>query len=809
MKKVKGKDFTADTEAEYIMITKLLTGKDSEVYKLFVRDIVKGGPTKKKAIEQRINGFLANIRDLKDRQPDKDVKNKMDEFVQNIETYLEREAYKKEKSMSFSGKKLNYEIISAEESSKGGEEEEEEPIVFGKGGGRTSTPSGDPVTIPTGPKTIVDRYEEFLNDDPQAYYYLKEMIKTPKQAQELRKHIANTYGYNKASPLHIDPQHKAGEREKIFNDHFHRIAFLKELTTVPADSRKSAGDVMNKHLIQNDPQGIIFKERMQPYFESGRLKGGLTVKQLTKLKGIVNTRLALLGYPKLPASLKDKTNLRLELTTLDYDMLTDAYKEYPHLKNPKITIDKEQERASLTEEERTLIGDDDDIEEYLNNKYAKVEQEELIKSMFIDEEGQVQFKFKKIKPEVAPNTIVDIINQMIIKQRVEKVIDKVKDDKSFKQNTQDGRRNIVASELRNMKVSPDDINNAVEELNKAGVQLFDVLSEKVYGEVKNTTTQDISNLVQSISYLTPNKKKEVKKVLKAYVNILEPEYEKEFNVKVNPTINAPSDIRVLPEGIQIKEVEEPRTTADIYKEKIQQLKDISVKKVKAVGDELQALLDEEAKAREWIKDNEKEIKKMEKEGKAQTIKTTKATRRKGFLRPHLLNPTEQAVDAALNKTSEEQIQDFSNWFVFDVPIDQTGVGSTYNNPFVKQNEVRYREITDGNIFSDFNKTYDVKPDLFGGPKFYEQHAILNKEGVTSEMKDIKRKEEEDFIQKLNKDSNGLFAQDQTKEELNNFKNIYQTPNNFFTGTLYPFQDTANRSIYVSEFDKNLNYFIEP
>jgi hypothetical protein len=799
MSKVKGKDFVADTDAEYDMIIKLLTGKDKAVYNKFVKTVVRAGPAKPSKIKQRISAFRETIKDLRDRQPDDDVKEKLSEFADFLETYRDNKAYKKGSEMSFNPKKLDFKIV---------DEEEEEELVFGTGTGRTSTSSGDPVSTKKGPATIIDRYEAFVEDDPQAYYYLKEMIKTPKDAEVLRKHIASTYGYTSASPLHIKAKYKADEREKIFNDHFERIAFLKGLTSVPANLRKESGKIMNEYILKNDPQGLVFKEKISPYVEdNGNLKPNLKVKDLTKLKGIVNTRLALLGHPKIPTDVTGLTDLRLELGSQDYAFLIDAYKEYPHLEHPEIQVEREEERASITPEEEVLLGGEEGVEEYLNNKYGSMEQEELIKNILVDDKGKVRFEFQKIKPEPTSGTLMDVINQMIIKQRMGSVIDKLKNNKSFKENTPDGRKNIVAGELRNMKITAQDITNAVTELNKEGV--IDALSEEVYGEVKPTTIADINRLIQSVNYLNPDKKGEVRRVLENYIDAVEPIYEQEFNVKISPTVNAPSDIRVLPKGVVIKDVDEPRTTADIYKEKIQQLKDISVKKVKAVGPELQALLEEEAKAREWIKDNEKEIKKMEKAGKEQTVKTTKATRRKGFVRPHLLNPTEQAVDAALNKTTEEQIQDFSNWFVFDVPIDQTGVGTTFNNPFVKQNEVRYREITDGNIFSDFNKTYDVKPDLFGGPKFYEQHARLTKEGVNSEINDIRRKEEEDFIQKLNKNSNGLFTQDQTREEVSNFKNIYQTPNDFFTGTLYPFQDTANRSIYVSDFDKNLNYFIEP
>ena len=184
------------------------------------------------------------------------------------------------------------------------------------------------------------------------------------------------------------------------------------------------------------------------------------------------------------------------------------------------------------------------------------------------------------------------------------------------------------------------------------------------------------------------------------------------------------------------------------------------------------------------------------------------TSEQGMLRPHFKNTTKKAVDQALNKSPEEQIKDFTNFFIFDIPSDQTGQGSSETNPFVKQNEQREAFIRLGEIKQDFNTTYNIFEGVNEDKRFWGEHPKLSH--VQAEFTENKNKSEEaEFLKTFNQGNNGLFTQDQSRQEVSKWQPIYQTPNNFFKGTLYPFQKTTNDTLFVSKFKSNLNYFIEP
>ena len=93
--------------------------------------------------------------------------------------------------------------------------------------------------------------------------------------------------------------------------------------------------------------------------------------------------------------------------------------------------------------------------------------------------------------------------------------------------------------------------------------------------------------------------------------------------------------------------------------------------------------------------------------------------------------------------------------------------------------------------------------------FYKEHSELSSGGISRGLLNIKYDEtEQEFLQKFNSGSNGLFTQDQSKKEVSDFKNIYQKPGRFITGEGKPPQFTNNRGITHNDkvWIDNLNIF---
>ena len=229
-------------------------------------------------------------------------------------------------------------------------------------------------------------------------------------------------------------------------------------------------------------------------------------------------------------------------------------------------------------------------------------------------------------------------------------------------------------------------------------------------------------------------------------------------------------------------------------------------------------LEDILRSQESLKKLEPEAKKEQAKKSSDISKRTTATRRSGKVRPHFLNPTQKAVEDAIGETVEEQIKDIKNWYIFDLPEYSTGVGNRYENPLVKQNEQREMMLVDGTDIFSGQTTYLLSEGVEERKDFYmSSRPALTKESIGRGLFEVEVDEtEEQFLQRFNEGSNGLFSQDITKKEVSDFKNIYQTPPDHIindgknTGEKHKFEFTNNRGIKHTDkiWINNLNLFYD-
>jgi hypothetical protein len=115
----------------------------------------------------------------------------------------------------------------------------------------------------------------------------------------------------------------------------------------------------------------------------------------------------------------------------------------------------------------------------------------------------------------------------------------------------------------------------------------------------------------------------------------------------------------------------------------------------------------------------------------------------------------------------------------------------------------------GNVFQDFIQSFNIKEGVEENKNFYKENNILTQQGVRDGLTEIHYEEtEEQFLQKFNKGTNALFSQYQTKDEHNDFQNIYQTPARFHQGGYTQPQFINNNGMVHnnSVWIDNPNYF---
>lgn len=549
------------------------------------------------------------------------------------------------------------------------------------------------------------------------------------------------------------------------------------------------------------------------------LLGTSTGTKIKQFLSTFRTQLNVKGYSKMKVA---------ELKKLS----DDAVQEYARAEKldlvlsdigaPRVEFEKRKEKAEIekmTEEERELMfgkPEEFDIDEYLRKKYNTPRDKQLTEFLlsYDKRDNAVAYKSGRKIPEPGQFTkrnIRDSIDKFftnnIYIQRLANEIGQRKDTKNFKELDKFGKADTINIALK-ADVSSDDLDAVLGNPEFKGF-LSDVYVQ-VYGKPPDKPIESVGdyyNLVEDIRKLSASK--DYKRLARIGADIIKydrivKDYETELTKLINKNVNTPADVRVLPEGVKTRAVEEELLTdLDKYNKLAEELA-TETKKPQDEQDE-----DEIRKLKEEMKKYEAGAKKEKAKKVARDTRSATATRKKGAVRPHFPNTTEKAVAAAISETPEQQIQDIKNFYIFDLPEYSTGVGSKIGNPLVKQNTMRERFlISDTNAFTHLD-SYLLHEGIMENKNFYKEHSELSSGGISRGLLDVKYDEtEQEFLQKFNSGSNGLFTQDQSKKEVSDFQNIYQTPARYIDGRGKPPQFTNNRGITHNDkvWIDNLNIF---
>ena len=488
---------------------------------------------------------------------------------------------------------------------------------------------------------------------------------------------------------------------------------------------------------------------------------------------------------------------------------------------PRVEYEKEKEKKEIkkmTPEERELMfgkPEEFDIDEYIRKKYNYPRDKQITEFIlsYDKRNNVVNYKSGRKIPEPSQytkrnirNTLDNLLTSRIYLKRLDKEINARKGTKTFDEFDKFSKADIINQSMKS-DVSASDIDAVLQDEDFSGFLASIYL--QVYNKPPTKPIESVSdyyNMVEDIRKLTLSKDQQrlarIGGDIVKYNRILEGEENELINL-INKEVNKPAEVRVLPEGVKIKAVEE-ELLSDL--EKYNKLAEELASETKKSEDDQDA--DEIKRIKEEMKKYEAGAKKEKANKVRKDTRTAIATRRKGAMRPHFKNVTEKAVDAAIGETPQEQIQDIKNWYIFDLPDYYTGVGNKLENELVKQNVIRDRfMVSDTNAFTHMD-SYLLDEGIEERKDFYKEHSDLSSGGISRGLLNVKYDEEEDqFIQKFNSGSNGLFTQDQSKKEVSDFKNIYSKPGRYIEGD-QPLQYTNNRGITHNDkvWIDNLNLF---
>jgi hypothetical protein len=489
---------------------------------------------------------------------------------------------------------------------------------------------------------------------------------------------------------------------------------------------------------------------------------------------------------------------------------------------PRVEYEREKEKETIKKmkpEERELMfgkPEEFDIGEYIRKKYNYPRDKQITDFLlsYDKRNNVVNYKSGRKIPEPSQytkrnirNTLDNLLTNRIYLKRLDKEINARKGTKTFEEFDKFGKADIINQSMKS-DVSASDIDDVLQDTDFSGFLAAVYL--QVYGKPPTKSIESVSdyyNMVEDIRKLTLSKDQQrlarIGGDIIKYNRILEGE-ENELIKLINKEVNKPAEVRVLPEGVKVKAVEE-ELLSDL--DKYNKLAEELATESKKSKDDQDA--DEIKRIKEEMKKYEAGAKKEKANKVRKDTRTAIATRRKGAMRPHFKNTTEKAVDAAIGETAEEQIRDIKNWYIFDLPDYYTGVGNKLENELVKQNAMRDRfMVSDTNAFTHLD-SYLLHEGIEERKDFYKEHSDLSSGGISRGLLNVKYDEtEEQFIQKFNSGSNGLFTQDQSKKEVSDFQNIYQTPARYIDGDGKPPQFTNNRGITRNDkvWIDNLNLF---
>jgi len=525
------------------------------------------------------------------------------------------------------------------------------------------------------------------------------------------------------------------------------------------------------------------------------------------------------GYSKLKASELRKL---VDDTIQEYARTEKLDLVLSDIGAPRVEYEKEKEKKEIkkmTPEERELMfgkPEEFDIDEYIRTKYNYPRDKQITDFIlsYDKRNNVVNYKSGRKIPEPSQytkrnirNTLDNLLTNRIYLKRLDKEINARKGTKTFEEFDKLGKADIINQSMKS-DVSASDIDAVLQDEDFSGFLASVYL--QVYGKPPTKPIESVSdyyNMVEDIRKLTLSKDQQrlarIGGDIVKYNRILEEE-ENELIKLINKEVNKPAEVRVLPEGVKVKAVEE-ELLSDL--DKYNKLAEELATESKKPQDEQDA--DEIKRIKEEMKKYEAGAKKEKANKAKRDTRTAIATRRKGAMRPHFKNVTEKAVDSAISETPQEQIQDIKNWWIFDIPEYSTGVGNKLENELVKQNAMRDRfMISDTNAFTHMD-SYLLHEGIMENPNFYKEHSDLSNGGISRGLLNVKYDEtEEQFIQKFNSGSNGLFSQTQSKKEVSDFKNIYQKPARYIDAEGKPPQFNNNRGITHNDkvWINNLNLF---
>ena len=621
--------------------------------------------------------------------------------------------------------------------------------------------------------------------------------------------------FPKGSPMYVSTP-------KSLEDHFKVISSIKGTTFMSHEDTLDGKHAFNAYVKDKDPTGSIWAKTagIEGLIVKSGKKFKKTIKKTDAIRATkaVNARNSLLGIKPMPTGLSKK-DLIDQLQKLKFGEVVDIYKRHPSLtpSGREGTIQASIRRETAERRKRTPAGIASTLtgsspEEVVRNFEQKSLEQFLAKELMSVVDGKLIYRpetyFKgSMKPKDVSGALQQIVGDTIAFMKFSDALDKVRDTPDFRENTDVGRMNILQKAIKDIPSTPAFIEKILREV--MDPDFIRDLHKTVGGPPDSVSLIDVMESIEKVGDASPSKIGDLTDIIQEYDSIVVPQMQEHLGKSMAATVEQPADIRVLPKGVKItpidakkelKESLELKTEKQTIRNRLEEIKD---DKFDAKGAGLTKLIVEE-------EDLIKRLKELSPEKKDAKGHQGGNIRRQGALRPHLKNPTEAAVKQAIGETPEQQMKDFTNWFTFDIPVDQTGVGSLNTNPLVKQNEAREKFLGEGTLYKHFNQTYELTGGVEERKQFFVQHDRLFKEGVARGLLTRKVLSEEDaFLAKFSRGSNGLFPQDQTKAELNQFRDIYQTPNDFFGGVQYPMQSVTNPSVMVDDFRKNTNLFTSP
>tara|TARA_R110002126_G_scaffold255844_2_gene398859 strand:- start:651 stop:3809 length:3159 start_codon:yes stop_codon:yes gene_type:complete len=671
---------------------------------------------------------------------------------------------------------------------------------------------------------IKSLYDEFLKNDNPAYETLMDYgSKSTKKANQIKKFIKETYGYTSESPFAFGliPKSK-DKRVPALKKHFATVAYVKQLDkiNIDPDLKLQRRDAYTEYLLKVDPKGELWYKTsgLIQYVDSTlNPRRDLKISEYRKVLGIINRRRLIIGLPKLKPENKTADAIKDVLKNTDLTVLVDLYTKNKHFTRTVIEEKKSLRVAEVEIEIKegspegvmmSLTGKS--AKEIVDDEFAEIMRDMVIEELMVDRDGQFAYSPKayptaKTGRITLASNIKKIIANTIVKGRIDTAIASLKDKKEFRQSEPESRKAAIITEIGHKPFTEKEFRKGITELNKYG--FISGVRTAIRGSPSafRATPEIMTGILKAMAHVPIERINTVKTLVDRYNTELLPELKGKFDKSVSETVGAIPSIKTLPSGVRVESVQVEADTKSAEKKRLEtkvslegakiRLNEIKREKKEVADDDLEDLIKEEEELMEIIK-------------KIGTIAKTKGdpfkstTKGAGSLRPHIKNATAKSVEKAIGETPEQQMKDFKNWYVFDIPDSSGGQGSARINPLVKQNEISMDFMGEGDIFNNFNQTYLLTEGIEDRKDFYKERPILTHGGVRRGIDKAKLKSEEaDFLKGYNRGSNGL-SWHQTAAAQNDFKPIYQV-------RTYPFQDTTNTSILTTDYDKNLNYFVNP